>query len=254
MASFEEWRVNMDFIYTISARGKTCREPVLSFLQNNFGNIHLSRIDSLFGFVERCTLYGGRIFEEPQLSDNDVLWLYAHGIGLRLPLTNHYVNEEEYRSYASLLDKYHVEGNSVIITNDKLARWIRADFPKYKIESSVIKDTDTYVKIEDALALYDTVVLPMRLNHDLTFLDKIKDKSRITLFANAGCALNCPSRICYGSISKINKFTGARFMCSKTMKDRAILGMVDFDLDQLASLGFRRFKLLRAKPQGITGY
>ncbi|MFH1044122.1 MAG: hypothetical protein V1796_03510 [Pseudomonadota bacterium] len=252
----QRWQngVNVDFIYTISARGKTYREPVLSFLRNNFGNVPLNRIDSLFGFVDRCTLYGGRIFEEPQLSSDDVLELYAHRIGLRIPLTNHYVKEEEYRSYGSFLNKYHAEGNSVIILNDKLTHWIRRDFPKYKIESSVIKDTDTYAKIDDALSLYDTVVLPMRLNYDLDFLDKIKDKSRITLFANAGCALNCPARICYGSISKINKFKGAPFMCSKSLKDREILGMVDFDLDQLASLGFRRFKLLRAKPRGVTAY
>lgn len=244
----------MDFIYTVSARGKTYREPVLSFLRDNFGTIPVERIDSLFGFVEACTLYGGRIFEVPQLSDGDVLQLYARRIGLRLPLTNHFVSEEEYRSYDALLDKYHVEGNSVIITNDKLTHWIRRDFPRYKIESSVIKDIDTYAEIDDALALYDTVVLPMRLNQDLDFLDKIKDKSRITLFANAGCALNCPARICYASISRINKFKGASFMCSKTVKDREVLGMVDFDLDQLAALGFRRFKLLRSKPQGITAY
>lgn len=244
----------MDFIYTISARGKTYREPILPFLRDNFGAIPLERVDSLFGFVEPCTLYGGRIFEVRQLSDSDVLQLYAHRIGLRLPLTNHFVTEEEYRSYEALLDKYHAEGNSVIITNDKLRDWIRRDFPRYKTESSVIKDIDTYAKIDDALALYDTVVLPMRLNQDLDFLEKIKDKSRITLFANAGCALNCPARICYASISRINKFKGASFMCSKTIKDREVLGMVDFDLEQLAGLGFRRFKLLRSRPHGITAY
>ncbi len=51
-----------------------------------------------------------------------------------------------------------------------------------------------------------------------------------------------------------NKFKGASFMCSKTVKDREVPGMVDFDLDRLAALGFRRFKLLRSKPQGITAY
>lgn len=244
----------MDVMYTISARGKTFREPVIPFLQSNFANVPLKQIDSLFGFVEPCTLYGGRVFEQPQLSNNDVFELSAHRIGLRLPLTNHSVQEEEYQRYASLLGKYHVAGNSAIITNDKLARWLRRDFPQYKIESSVIKNIDSYAKINEAMLLYDTIVLPMNLNYDLDFLNGIEDKSRITLFANAGCALNCPSKICYGSISKMNKFEGGEFKCSKTTKERDILGMIDFDLTQLAGLGFRRFKLLRAMPQGITGY
>lgn len=245
----------MDIKYTISARGKTFKEPVIPFLKDNFANVGFHQIDSLFGFVEPCTLYGGRVFEQPQLSSNDLFELSAYGIGLRLPLTNHMVSEEEYRRYASFLEKYHVEGNSAIVTNDKLARWLRRDFPMFKIESSVIKNTDSYAKIDEALKLYDTVVLPMKLNEDHKFLGGIEDKTRITLFANAGCALNCPSKICYGSISKINKFEpGAQFKCSKTTKERDILGMVDFDLEPLVALGFRRFKLLRAMPMGITGY
>lgn len=245
----------MDVMFTISARGKTSTEPVIPFLKSNFANIPFKQIDSLFGFVERCTLYGGRIFAGPQLSNNDIFELSALGIGLRLPLTNHIVTEKEYRSYAAFFDKYHMEGNSAIVTNDKLARWLRRDYPKYKLESSVIKAIDSYQRIDEALEVFDTVVLPMSLNYDLQFLQGIKDKSHITLFGNAGCALNCPSKICYGSISKINKQEpGAQFKCSKTMKEREVLGMVDFDLQPLVDLGFRRFKMLRAIPMGVTGY
>jgi hypothetical protein len=245
----------MEIKYTISARGKTFKEPVIPFLQSNFANVAFNQIDSLFGFVEPCTLYGGRIFEQPQLSSNDLFELSAYGIGLRLPLTNHMVSEEEYRGYADFLEKYHVEGNSTIVTNDKLAQWLRRDFSLFKIEASVIKNIDSNAKIDKALNLYDTVVLPMKLNEDLGFLNSIENKARVTLFANAGCALNCPSKICYGSISQINKFEpGAEFKCSKTTKEREILGMIDFDLEHLVSLGFSRFKLLRAMPLGITGY
>ncbi len=241
-------------IYTISGRGKTYREPVMPFLKANFPTVPLAQIDSLFGFVEPCTLYGGRPYQEPQFSNADVAQMYAINIGLRIPLTNHYVEENEYRSYDWFLDKYHRTGNSVIVHTDKLAQWIHRDYPLYKLESSVIKDINTYGKIDAALHLYDTVVLPMALNNDHEFLSGITDKSRITLFANAGCALNCPNRICYRSVSKINKFKPAEFKCSKKVKDRDILGMVDFDLEQLAALGFRRFKLLRSKPHGVTAF
>ena len=68
------------------------------------------------------------------------------------------------------------------------------------------------------------------------------------------CALTCPSRICYPSISKINKGRGGEFQCSQAIKDRDLLGMVDFPLAPYIELGFHRFKLLRARPDSLTGF
>ena len=243
------------FVFTLSARGKEADLPVMAFLRTFFPRMPLTQIDSLFGFVERCTLYGGRFFRTPQLSATDVEAMYAHRIGLRIPFTNHMVDEQEYASYGWMLDKYHRPGNAVIVTNDKLARWVRRDFPRYRIEASVIKDIDTHAKIGKALEIYDTVVLPMRSNQDEAFLTAINDKSRITLFANAGCALTCPSKICYPSVSKANKtITGGRLLCSVPLKARNAIGMVDFDLDQLGALGFSRFKMLRERVGAGSGY
>ena len=242
--------------FTISARGKAGEVPVMEFLKRNFGTLPLERIDSLFGFVERCTLYGGRPFYGRQLNDQDVDFLYNHAIGVRLPLTNLYVSEEEYREYRWLLEKYHRPGNSIITTADQLAHWIRRDYPHYQIEASVIKNIDTHEKINTALALYNTVILPMKLNIQPEFLAAIpaEEKKRITLFANAGCAFNCPAKICYMAISKMNKFSGAPFSCSKATMPRKELGMVFFDLKKFRMAGFRRFKLLQAMPGGITGF
>ncbi len=245
-------------LYTVSARGKDPVDPVMTFLRLNFGDVPLGRIDSVFGFVEQTTLYGGREFLGPELLDPDVLNLYMVGIGLRLPLTNHYVEREEYEKTRPMLEKYHRERNAAIVTNDDLARWIRADFPKYRIEASVIKNLNTPARIEGAMALYDTVVLPMSLNYETELLRSLEHKERITLFANAGCALTCPSKICYPSISKSNKYKGPpEFQCSQPLKERQRKGMVDFDLDALQALGFSRFKLLRARKPGhglSTGY
>lgn len=248
-------RYQPHFEFTLSARGKLPDQPVMDFLRTSYSRMPLAQVDSLFGFVERCTLYGGRFFREPQLTDADVQAMYAHHIGIRIPFTNHYVEEQEYASYAWMFDKYHLKGNSVIITNDKLARWIRRDFPHYRIEASVIKDINSHEKIERAMDLYDTVVLPMRLNQDEEFLVRISDKSRITLFANAGCALTCPSRICYPSVSRANKIAkAANLMCSVPLKAREAFGMIDFDLDQLGALGFTRFKMLRERVGTGSGF
>jgi len=240
--------------FTVSARNKNSNVPVLAFLRNQYGNLPLREIDSLFGFVERSTLYGGRGFQRRELSDRDVSQLNKGGIGLRLPMSNHYVEYDEYRENKPILRKYHREGNSIIATNDDLAKWVRQDFPDYRIDASVIKNIKTHEQIEEAMELYDSVVLPMWINEDLGFLKDIRDKDKITLFANAGCALTCPSKTCYVSISKINKGGDSEFICSQKLKPRDMHGMVDFPLEPYIELGFHRFKLLRARPGAVTGF
>jgi len=240
--------------YTISARNKAPEAPVFSFLRNQYGNVPLREIDSLFGFVEKSGLYGGRAFGQRELSERDVQQLNISGIGIRLPMSNHFADTGEYDKSLPLLEKYHQPCNSIIVTNDDLARWIRRDFPDYKVDASVIKNIKTHRKIDDALKLYDSIVLPMHLNEDFDFLEKIEAKDRITLFANAGCALTCPSKLCYLSISKYNSGRGGKFQCSQMFKDRRLEGMVDFPLQPYVDRGFHRFKLLRSRPYGMTGY
>ncbi len=240
--------------YTISARGKSPDARVFTYIRDKYGNVPLREIDSLFGFVERSTLYGGRAFDGRELSERDVFQLNDAGIGIRLPMSNHHVKRNEYERNLPLLNKYHRPCNSVIVTNDNLAKWIQLDFPDYDIDASVIKNIKTHRKINEALELYDSVVLPMHLNKDLDFLEKVESKDRITLFANAGCALTCPSKLCYPSISIINKGQGGEFQCSQPIKDRELLGMVDFPLQPYIDRGFHRFKLLRPRPGAMTGY
>ena len=240
--------------YTVSVRGKSRAEPILQYLSRNFSALPLKQIESVFGFVERTNLYGGRIFERPQLSNGDVIQLNKMGIGVRIPLTNHFASEEDYIKTTLMLSKYHNSLNSIICTNDNLAVWIREEFPRYEIEASVIKNLSSLSQIEDALDIYNTVVLPMAINDDDALLDSIPDKSRIRLFANAGCAYTCPAKICYKSISKINKFKGGKFKCSQSVKERESIGMIDFDLERLQAKGFHKYKLLRTKLGNHTGY
>jgi hypothetical protein len=241
--------------FTISARGKASAIPIQRFIKENYNQIPLQQIDSFFGFTEMSTLYGGRFFANTELSRYDVRSLYRMNIYVRLPLTNHYVTREEYKENQPFLEKYHRPGNSLIITNDKLAKWVRSDFPDYRLEASVIKNINTLKKVDDAFAIYDTVILPMASNDDEKLLKAIENKKNITLFANAGCAYTCPSKICYPSISKANKIADqSLFQCSQKLKERNTIGMYDFDLDYLQSLGFERFKLLRPRSGDMTGY
>jgi hypothetical protein len=241
--------------FTISARGKPAAVSIQMFIKRYFNDVPVAQIDSFFGFTtDKSTLYGGRIYVNTEISAYDLRSMYRMGINLRLPLTNHQASPEEYEANIPLFEKHHRPGNSIIITNDNLARWIRRDFPDYRLEASVIKNIDSLKKIDKATRIYDSIILPMSANEDEAFLVSIENKAQITLFANAGCALTCPSKMCYPSISKVNK-TGdvSLFKCSQKLKYRELLGMQDFDLDYLEGLGFHRFKLLRAREGNMTG-
>ena len=110
-------------------------------------------------------------------------------------------------------------------------------------------------KVDAALKIYDTVIPPMASNNDEAFLKSIDRKENITLFANAGCALTCPSKICYPSVSKANKVSdNSLFRCSQKLKERNTVGMHDFDLEKLRAMGFERFKLLRPRKGNMTGF
>ena len=244
----------MSITFSISCRSKSADEPVGDFLAEHFPEIPLTAMDSVFGFVEeKSTLYGGRQYVKPEFSDQDIAYLSEQGVGLKLPLTNHFVTREEYEENIPFLERYHHKGNAAVIVNDDLATWMKEDFPNYFLEASVIKEIDTHEGVAEAFKLYDTVVLPMRLNTDLEFLEAVENKDGIRLFSNGGCAYNCQLKICYKSLSKMNKYQGdTDFKCSQPLLYRPLFGMVDFDLERLSELGFKKFKALRSK--GKTGY
>ncbi len=247
--------------FTISGREKAynAEESVDAYLKRVYTHVPLEQVESIFAFTERSTLYGGRPFMKPQLLAKDIQCMYDLGIGYRIPLTNNFVTREEYEMNLCFLEKYHRAGNSVILVNDDLAKWIREDFPKYRIEASIIKCIDTHRRIGKAFELYDTVVLPTSLNESIEFLDEIDCKERITLFAFAGCGVNCPSKICYPSMSKFNKFNGhTKIDCSRPTKSREIRNRVRFDLNRYNDMGFNRFKMIeplatvRRSPRNIN--
>ena len=249
--------------YTISARGKNRFQSILPYIDKYFSYVSRDQVDSVFGFAEKCTLYGGRPATMRQLSDRDIQVLEEEGIGFRIPLTNHFFNTKEYDSNRPFLEKHHKKGNALIIVNSDLARMIRQDFPLYKLEASMIKDIKSQGMIDKALELYDTAVLPMDMNDDFEFLEKIKQKDRITLFAVAGCAYTCPARTCYRHVSWLNKFFMSKnpltnivgfilfpfnIGCSRRKLKRALLGMVNFNVQRFVDMGYSSFKVMRPNP------
>ena len=225
---------------TVSGR-KSRGVSILEYLSSKcpYG---LGEIDSVFGFAEHSVLYGGRPYHGEELSSEDINDLYEHDVGLRLPLTNHFVTRKEFDDSKEFLTKYHRKNNSVVVVNDDLCEWIKEDYPLYEVEASAIKKIDNIKKLNGVSKLYDSVVLPADCNDDKEFLESILDKDKIRLFIRAGCAYTCKSRICYKSFSESMKKEGVELLCSMESKPRKHLGMVNFSMTDFRALGFNRFK------------
>ena len=212
-------------------------------------------IDSVFGQVEEyIPLYGGRPALHPEIMNSDIPWLYNRGIGIKLTLQNKTPTEESYKESKSALKKYNRKGNAVIVNSDKLADWIKNDFPHYKIEASCIQDiTDNeHYEKKVATGLYDTIVLPIHCNDDMKFIKSIKRKDLLRLFMNIECSYNCPSKTCYGTTSKINLLLKKTFVCSlihlgqerSFYNDDIKWDEFYFDLPMYEKMGISKFKLV----------
>ena len=212
-------------------------------------------IDYAFGQVEGNTsLYGGRIVDGINLTRIDVYWLYDKGIGLKIPLTNKFISDKQYKESKLFLKQYHRKGNAIITATDELAKHIKNDFPDYQIEASCIQDLVTAEKLKKKISLgvCDTIVLPIHMNDDIKFLKSIKDKKIIRLFLNAECSYTCPKKVCYGTTSKINAGGKDKMMCSfwdfgmkRTFhKDHIDWNNFYFDKSKFDKIGFTKYKLL----------
>nr|WP_319997125.1 sulfotransferase domain-containing protein [uncultured Draconibacterium sp.] len=237
---------NKRFKFIVSSRNIRPDVSLIDYLKVNYVFIQLSQIQNVFGSVTiNSRLYGGRMYEQSRsMTESHVKELYDKNIGISLNLTNHFFDMESYKSSLPLLEKFHSPKNSLIITNDELAKNIKKDFPGYTIKASIIKNINTISRLEKALELYDYVTLPMDLNDEDEFLGRIPQKDKVILFANANCAYTCPARTCYYGFSQYNRGEKMTSFCSKNKIDRLEQGPVFFNIEKLAEMGFTYFKLV----------
>ena len=237
-----------DLRYTVSGRHIDGQTSVSAYLKTFFPYIDPTQIESVFAFVEQhAPLYGGRVHQpERAFNPSHLDELYRLGVNLSIPFTNHFFDRDAYTKSLPVLDANHRAGNSVILMDDEFARQVRQDFPLYRRKGSVIKKLLSPTALAKALDLYDTVVLPMERNDDFSLLQTLEPKESIQIFANASCAYTCPAKICYPSVSRINRGEAPAdaFACSQPKIARDMLGTIFFDIDQYRELGFTNFKLV----------
>jgi len=147
--------------------------------------------------IEECVWNGGRL-NNPIPYDETIRDLYYDlGWSINLTFTNFLINTKDEKGNF-LLEKMHQEGNGIILVNDDLRRYVRKNYPKYKIYYSITgcgpakfpMDDATFNFYKDKLDIFDTLVPRCDNNLDPRLSDL--DKSKLELLVTDTCVLNCP--------------------------------------------------------------
>ena len=85
--------------------------------------------------------------------------------------------------------------NAVIVVSDVLEKYIRKNYPNYRIVSSTCKQIRDFDQLCEELEKdYTLVVLDYNWNNNWEMLEKLPHKDRVEILVNAVCEPNCPRR------------------------------------------------------------
>jgi len=106
--------------------------PIMKFLSRYTGDADITVYDG----INKCKWNGGRINRDIEYSDGVINYYCKKNIGVALTFTNHNIDLNDPVGI-SLLEKFHREGNSIILINEDLRLFIRNNYPKYKLIYSI---------------------------------------------------------------------------------------------------------------------
>ncbi len=249
--------------FIVSGRG--IQAPVLETLHQKYKRfLKWGPLDSVFCFaVEYSPLYGGRKFcPEHCFTPEQVEELNKSNIGLELTLSSYYYSEDLYRQTIPILERVENRRNSIMCTNDELAKRVRIDFPQLKVKASSIKMISTHEEIKKAFELYDSIALPPWIvDKGEVFLQGIEEKERIIIFLTCGCAYFCrmpAEKRCYKRFSDFNispKPSKNPLACSVKVNNfrRVPAAPIEFNINDSMFDGFKYFKLIKKAHPTLFG-
>jgi len=107
--------------------------PIIKFLTNRL--VDNSKL-VVYDGVNKCKWNGGRINRDVWYSESLMNFYYSKGISIALTMSNHNIDLNDTVGN-HLLEKFHREGNALIIVNDDLRKYVRENFPKYDLIHSI---------------------------------------------------------------------------------------------------------------------
>lgn len=166
--------------------------PIIKFLSQHRGNDELVVYDG----INKCRWNGGRINRDVSYNDALIEYYYSKGIKIALTMSNHKINLDDPMGN-HLLEKFHREGNALIIVNDDLRQYVRDKFPKYDLIYSItgmgllnipLQDSDIEF-YKDLESKYDWIV--PRFEHVFDKRVNELDPSKWEVMLNDTCVYGC---------------------------------------------------------------
>lgn len=119
------------------------------------------------------------------------------GIPLRFTFTNPVIEQKHLNDkFCNIIMQLADNGmNGVIVVSPLLEKYIRENYPKYKITSSTCKRITDIESLDSELEKnYNIVVLDYDLNNKFDILEKIPHKEKCEILVNACCEPECKRR------------------------------------------------------------
>ena len=167
--------------------------PIVKFLSQN-----LVDTDQLVVYdgINKCNWNGGRINRDVYYNDALINYYYNKGVSIALTFSNHNIDLADPVGN-HLLEKFHREGNALIIVNDQLRQYVRDNFPKYDLIYSItgmgrlnipLQDSDV-AWYKDLETKYDWIV--PRFEHIFDPRANELDKTKWEVMLNDTCVWGC---------------------------------------------------------------
>lgn len=154
-------------------------------------------IYSFFGVFPNCIWNGGGIFFSDKNTSSKEMkkvrdFYNSRGIAVTFTFTNQLITEEHlHDEYCNqMLKIFHNGMNEVLVVSSILEKYIRENYPKYKINRSIINTENGNFVYEN----YNLSVLPKFKNRDFEYLNNLPDnaKKKTELLCNEFCINDCP--------------------------------------------------------------
>ncbi len=180
----------------------TLNQIVISLMNDNPSKFRDGyKIGSVYGTFPGAIWNGGRaVFGTAAKGDMERLikGYNAHGVPVRFTWTNSLLEEKHvYDTYCNLIMRLADNGmNQVLCNRSCLEKYIREEYPNFKLISSTTKRmTDMQAILEEVDKDYFLVVLDYDLNHDEAVLKALEPQAgKIEILVNEICFPNCPKR------------------------------------------------------------
>lgn len=152
---------------------------------------------TVYDGIMSCSWNGGRINRDIEYKDSQIEFYYNRGIGIALTFSNPEIDLDDVIGN-NLLDKFHRDGNRIILINEELRNYIRKYYPRYELTYSITgmgninipMRNDDLKFYRDLELKYDLIVPRMEHVFDSKFEEL--DQSKYEILLNDTCIWNCP--------------------------------------------------------------